>query len=143
MPATFSSQKLVSSVEHKNIEPQLCRFPSIISYSHPCYAPSTPPPSICSEGSLDDDQEEITWHSFLRQPYSMVEIDYQLQLLSIQQQTKGAEEAEPPTVSLEIAEIEHPKRRIRLRNKSLSSVEKAGGTLGKMISRAIKRSLSR
>lgn len=71
----------------------------------------------------------------------MVEIDYQLQLFSIQQQ-ENAEEAELQ-VDLESAEIEQPKDKMRLGNKSFSSVEKASGTLKRRISRAIKRSLSR
>lgn len=71
----------------------------------------------------------------------MVEIDYQLQLFSIQQQ-ENAEEAELQ-VDLESAEIEQSKDKMRLGNKSFSSVEKASGTLKRRISRAIKRSLSR
>lgn len=71
----------------------------------------------------------------------MVEIDYQLQLLSIQQQ-ENDEETELQ-VDLESPEIEQPKEKMRLGNKSLSSVEKASGTLKRRISRAIKRSLSR
>lgn len=71
----------------------------------------------------------------------MVEIDYQLQLLSIQQQ-EHAEEPEQQ-VGLEQAEIEQPKDKMRSGNKSFSSVEKASGTLKRRISRAIKRSLSR
>lgn len=72
----------------------------------------------------------------------MVEIDYQLQLLSIQQQEHAEEPAEQQ-VGLEQAEIEQPKDKMRSGNKSFSSVEKASGTLKRRISRAIKRSLSR
>lgn len=79
----------------------------------------------------------------------MVEIDYQLQLLSIQQQEHIEEEEEEEEVELqaelqaELAETQQSKDKMRLGNKSISSVEKAGGTLKRRISRAIKRSLSR
>ncbi|KAI5852551.1 hypothetical protein DFP73DRAFT_589630 [Morchella snyderi] len=133
----FCNNQVTCSPRDMTIETQLYQFPPLNSYGHSNCSPPTPPPSACSNRtSLDNDQEEIDLYSFLRQPYSMVEIDYQLQLLSIKQQAEHIRQ-EPSDFM-----PGSTKRGSRLRKASLGSIEKAG-TLKRKISGVFKRSTSR
>ncbi|RPB13468.1 hypothetical protein P167DRAFT_564357 [Morchella conica CCBAS932] len=133
----FCNNQAPCSPRDMTVETQLYQFPPLNSYGHSHCSPPTPPPSACSNRtSLDNDQEEIDLYSFLRQPYSMVEIDYQLQLLSIKQQAEHIKQEPSDLIPSSV------KRGSRLRKASLSSIEKAG-TLKRKISDVFKRSTSR